>query len=221
VLTLFLYLNDVEEGGETRFTQLNLDVKPRRGRAILWPSVLNEDPNVKDFRTEHEALVVTKVRTGRLSNIFSGLRIPRFDRTARINSFILPSLIILPCWTAFRGSSSEPMHGSTKGTTSHPITPTVLDFNPFVDSSLLLLESFYSTVPTTTNVQIGDWTEATSFALTTIVGPTGDRQSFSFSNVGTRGLIMYNQPLANVWPGPGISLRVRLCVFPLFPRLDR
>ena len=61
-MTLFLYLNDVEEGGETRFTRLNLDIKPRRGRAVLWPNVLNEDPNVKDFRTEHEALAVTKVR---------------------------------------------------------------------------------------------------------------------------------------------------------------
>ena len=60
MLTLFLYLNDVEEGGETRFTNLNLDVKPRRGRAILWPSVLGEDPNVRDFRTEHEALTVVK-----------------------------------------------------------------------------------------------------------------------------------------------------------------
>lgn len=60
ILTLFLYLNDVDIGGETRFTNLNLDVKPRRGRAILWPSVLNENPNVKDFRTEHEALTVVK-----------------------------------------------------------------------------------------------------------------------------------------------------------------
>lgn len=48
------------QGGETRFTNLNLDVKPRRGRVVLWPSVLNEDPNVKDFRTEHEALTVVK-----------------------------------------------------------------------------------------------------------------------------------------------------------------
>jgi prolyl 4-hydroxylase len=60
ILTLFLYLNDVEEGGETRFSDLDINVRPRRGRAILWPSVLNEDPNVKDFRTEHEALAVLK-----------------------------------------------------------------------------------------------------------------------------------------------------------------
>ena len=59
ILTLFLYLNDVEGGGETRFSNLDINVAPRRGRAILWPSVLNEAPNVKDIRTEHEALTVT------------------------------------------------------------------------------------------------------------------------------------------------------------------
>jgi hypothetical protein len=28
----------VEEGGETRFTKLNLTVAPKKGSAILWPS---------------------------------------------------------------------------------------------------------------------------------------------------------------------------------------
>ena len=59
VLTFFLYLNDVESGGETRFPLLdNLTVAPKRGRAILWPNVLNESPNEKDDRTDHEALPV-------------------------------------------------------------------------------------------------------------------------------------------------------------------
>ena len=30
ILTFFLYLNDVEEGGETRFTTLDIDVKPKK-----------------------------------------------------------------------------------------------------------------------------------------------------------------------------------------------
>ena len=30
ILTFFLYLNDVEEGGETRFTTLGIDVKPKK-----------------------------------------------------------------------------------------------------------------------------------------------------------------------------------------------
>lgn len=58
VLTLFLYLNDVEAGGGTNFPQLDLTVMPKRGKALLWPSVLNEDPNKKDGRTTHQALPV-------------------------------------------------------------------------------------------------------------------------------------------------------------------
>eukprot|EP00658_Telonema_sp_P-2_P026055 TRINITY_DN20507_c0_g2_i2.p1 TRINITY_DN20507_c0_g2~~TRINITY_DN20507_c0_g2_i2.p1 ORF type:complete len:234 (+),score=48.34 TRINITY_DN20507_c0_g2_i2:131-832(+) len=36
--TFFLYLNDVEEGGETYFPRLNLKVKPQKGYALLWPN---------------------------------------------------------------------------------------------------------------------------------------------------------------------------------------
>lgn len=45
ILTFFLYLSDVEEGGETAFPNLNIAVKPKKGKALLWPSVLNNDPN--------------------------------------------------------------------------------------------------------------------------------------------------------------------------------
>lgn len=34
--TLMIYLNDVEEGGGTLFTNLNLRIKPEKGTAILW-----------------------------------------------------------------------------------------------------------------------------------------------------------------------------------------
>lgn len=86
ILTFFLYLNDVEEGGGTRFTNLSSSssfshendedededegdgigmigdviVQPERGKALLWPSVLNEDLNAKDGRTMHEAMEVLK-----------------------------------------------------------------------------------------------------------------------------------------------------------------
>jgi len=60
ILTVFLYLNDVEEGGATNFPELELAVQPKRGRALLWPSVLDQYPHKKDDRTEHEAQVVTK-----------------------------------------------------------------------------------------------------------------------------------------------------------------
>lgn len=60
ILTFFLYLNDVEEGGETHFTRLGISVKPKKGRALVWPSVLNEDPTKSDVRMYHEAKTVLK-----------------------------------------------------------------------------------------------------------------------------------------------------------------
>mmetsp|Transcript_12187 Transcript_12187/g.15932 ORF Transcript_12187/g.15932 Transcript_12187/m.15932 type:complete len:458 (+) Transcript_12187:116-1489(+) len=66
VLTVFLYLNDVEEGGGTNFPFLNqTTVLPKRGRVLIWPSVLDSDPNGKDRRTEHEALpVISGIKYG-------------------------------------------------------------------------------------------------------------------------------------------------------------
>jgi prolyl 4-hydroxylase len=60
ILTVFLYLSDVEEGGGTNFPKLNLTVEPKRGRALIWPSVLDEDPDEVDSRTDHQALAVIK-----------------------------------------------------------------------------------------------------------------------------------------------------------------
>jgi prolyl 4-hydroxylase len=57
---MFLYLNDVEAGGGTNFPRLDLTVMPKRGKAVLWPSVLNDRPNEKDGRTNHQALPVEK-----------------------------------------------------------------------------------------------------------------------------------------------------------------
>lgn len=62
ILTVFLYLNDDQlEGGGTNFPSLNnLTVLPKQGRAILWPSVLSDEPGRKDGRTEHQALPVER-----------------------------------------------------------------------------------------------------------------------------------------------------------------
>ena len=67
ILTFFLYLNDVEDGGETRFTdifgdgtEVYIDVQPKRGRALLWPSMRNNDLAAYDVRTFHAALEVKK-----------------------------------------------------------------------------------------------------------------------------------------------------------------
>jgi len=58
ILTFFLYLSDVEEGGGTGFPTLDIVIKPKKGRALLWPSVLNSNPSDKDHRTMHEARTV-------------------------------------------------------------------------------------------------------------------------------------------------------------------
>eukprot|EP00525_Craspedostauros_australis_P011274 CAMPEP_0198132964 /NCGR_PEP_ID=MMETSP1442-20131203/59318_1 /TAXON_ID= /ORGANISM="Craspedostauros australis, Strain CCMP3328" /LENGTH=463 /DNA_ID=CAMNT_0043794067 /DNA_START=427 /DNA_END=1819 /DNA_ORIENTATION=+ len=42
VLTFYMYLNDVEEGGGTRFPKLNVTVTPKLGRAALWHMYLND-----------------------------------------------------------------------------------------------------------------------------------------------------------------------------------
>lgn len=38
VLVFILYLNDVEEGGETEFLYLSKRIQPKTGRLLLWPS---------------------------------------------------------------------------------------------------------------------------------------------------------------------------------------
>jgi len=58
--TMFLYFDDVEEGGGTNFPLLNLTVEPSKGKALLWPSLHNEDPMKVDKRTSHQALPVVK-----------------------------------------------------------------------------------------------------------------------------------------------------------------
>jgi len=60
ILTFFLYLSDVEEGGHTAFPSLNISVQPRRGSALLWPSTLDSNPELQDIRTMHEAKPVIK-----------------------------------------------------------------------------------------------------------------------------------------------------------------
>lgn len=58
ILTIFLYLNDVEAGGGTDFPLLDLTVMPKKGSALIWPSVKDSAPDEKDHRTDHQALPV-------------------------------------------------------------------------------------------------------------------------------------------------------------------
>jgi prolyl 4-hydroxylase len=58
ILTVFLYLSNVEKGGGTHFPKLDLTVMPKQGRVLIWPSVLNTAPDDIDERTDHEALPI-------------------------------------------------------------------------------------------------------------------------------------------------------------------
>ncbi|KAL3810806.1 hypothetical protein ACHAXA_006836 [Cyclostephanos tholiformis] len=57
ILTVFLYLNDVLGGGGTEFHYLNFTATPKRGSALIWPSMLDSLEG-KDEWTWHEALPV-------------------------------------------------------------------------------------------------------------------------------------------------------------------
>merc|ERR1719384_771448 len=58
IYTFFLYLNTPTEGGGTKFNKLNITVPAKKGNVAIWPSVLDEDPFKKEYRTNHEALPV-------------------------------------------------------------------------------------------------------------------------------------------------------------------
>ena len=46
--------------GATNFPLLVIAVKPKVGRAVLWPSVIDSNPMDKEPRTDHEAQNVIK-----------------------------------------------------------------------------------------------------------------------------------------------------------------
>jgi prolyl 4-hydroxylase len=60
ILTVFLYLNEVEAGGQTNFFNLNngITVDPKVGRLVAWPNVQDENPHEPDMRTQHQSLLV-------------------------------------------------------------------------------------------------------------------------------------------------------------------
>ncbi|WP_303674380.1 2OG-Fe(II) oxygenase [Vampirovibrio chlorellavorus] len=56
VATCILYLNDVEEGGETHFPELDIRVRPQKGSALLFINVTQEGE--VDRKTLHASLPV-------------------------------------------------------------------------------------------------------------------------------------------------------------------
>lgn len=62
ILTFFMYLNDVKEGGETEFLRLSPPIKvlPKKGKVLIWANVLDSDPHKEDERTWHKGSTVHK-----------------------------------------------------------------------------------------------------------------------------------------------------------------
>ncbi len=52
VITILFYLSDVQSGGGTHFPLLNITVAPKRGRAVLWPSMFDSDPSGTVLRAD-------------------------------------------------------------------------------------------------------------------------------------------------------------------------
>lgn len=69
--TFFVYLNDVDHGGETEFMRLGVKFRPKRGRALVWNNLTpSGSPNHNTIHQAHPVLdghksVITKwFRTG-------------------------------------------------------------------------------------------------------------------------------------------------------------
>lgn len=60
ILSFYLFLSDVEEGGELRFTDIDEQVTPKKGRAVLWQNVDDDDLGVLHPLTFHEAMPVKR-----------------------------------------------------------------------------------------------------------------------------------------------------------------
>jgi prolyl 4-hydroxylase len=56
--TFMIYLNDVEEGGETRFYEIDYTITPQKGRAVVWNN-LHPDGSV-NYDTLHAGLPIKK-----------------------------------------------------------------------------------------------------------------------------------------------------------------
>lgn len=60
IYTMFVYLSDVEQGGETAFPKLNVSTPAKKGAAVLFVNTMDSDPDTTDPRTTHEAITVTE-----------------------------------------------------------------------------------------------------------------------------------------------------------------
>lgn len=61
VATVLMYLNDVEEGGTTSFTELNITSKPIKGDAVIFYNCKpNGDPDLQTMHSGDKVIKGTK-----------------------------------------------------------------------------------------------------------------------------------------------------------------
>ena len=60
VVTWYMYLSDVEEGGQTQFPFVDVRVQPKRGRVAVWSNIRDDAPLEEDLLARHQALPVEK-----------------------------------------------------------------------------------------------------------------------------------------------------------------
>ena len=87
--TFMIYLNDVEQGGETRFLNVGASFSPRAGSAVIWNSLKPDGtPNVDSL---HQALPVVKGYKAVITNWFrssTGIPKPPPIFTKELNEYI-------------------------------------------------------------------------------------------------------------------------------------
>tara|TARA_B100001175_G_scaffold316937_2_gene332201 strand:- start:248 stop:1912 length:1665 start_codon:yes stop_codon:yes gene_type:complete len=59
LITTILYLNDVEEGGATKFTKINKEIKPSAGKLLFFENVY-KNTNIRHPLSEHAGMPVIK-----------------------------------------------------------------------------------------------------------------------------------------------------------------
>lgn len=100
--TFFIYLNDVESGGETEFPVLKQKIRPRQGNAVIWNSLTAEGkPNPNTLHHAHPVLsgykaVITKWfrarGTGAMMRKEENEFLPNFTRQGFFKSSLDPDL---------------------------------------------------------------------------------------------------------------------------------
>lgn len=100
--TFFIYLNDVEEGGETEFPELGISMKPHRGRALVWNNLTEQgvpNPNTihraKPVLSGHKCVITKWFRANGSGPMYTkepNEYIPNFTKEGFKRSRLDPSL---------------------------------------------------------------------------------------------------------------------------------